>query len=1285
MCDEEIILRPDVRNLNPVGIFNLGNICFASAALQPLMHIPNFVSAVLRIWPQTTSMKEIQLFTLAYVISSMKEQKSMFLPSSNLLASLGFGEYKQYDLQEFFINLIKEYKQDGGFHFDENIAYLEKLFRIVTRTKDGDAIIESVDYCLWLQSNIPLERSLGEFTTNDDGLAKGKVVITELPPVLCCGFGGGSRMGARRVGTTFPLDVMIDKYTYRLYSIADFHGRDNAGHYRSFVRKGDTWLLFDDTKVTPVTDEEVHDYVSSRLRITFPVLCMYINDTELERLFAEHDTDPIPRVLEYTRESVKEPVAMFLNVATERSFDLHTLQFETTEFCHRFDTCDTFSELYQEFSEIVVNGNTMGPVAMWRLAGGVVISPLEKSGKMTPLFTDRIVVVPADDLPEDAVLVTIVGYSAEKGPMFLGYNVSSKGNRLRDTVKQIYDRDTENMWIHLPFRAQLMPLGNQTLMELCPQYIYGISVIIELPAVPVCAVSGALLTSGNESLNIIDSIPGFCNTLDAPGFYRYHLDTFSFKVKHCAVTYELMAPMNLEWDVFFRGIGVYLGIQEESWHLVRDKDGSELNVDFPPQYLSNITTRVIIRTERRAELNDIILTPEELEEDDNFTLPGTVSSSSSSSSSSACSADTSEDDVEPGDFLPPPEPYHHPKEDSSKIKPARQAKLVYKTSVNTGPTVRTETYLLDIEPPLDAPPLVPYTMAPAERDASLTDTERLMLRLTPDQSSFDVSVSTELNESPNENQNQLQAELNEHLIGTSHADPASALAAYGRLIKIGPLLTSNGRLDVNETFMCNRIHCGASMHLTFASPDTSACKVSAATPHRCVTMSKTTTEQLHKYLRGVGLVPKLGKEFMEKVKRDLHDDHLKDQRIRRAYQHVHEMTIAQRLASWENLPNLCRLVEADGGTSKIIEEDGCVTFCGIMPSFCHRYVESEIFFGVVSTDGSFQTGVGRGNILAIVTLTGSRTILPLAWAWAATESKANMTALISLFKDSERGKLETVISDEGSGILSAVTDILGEKCIAICAKHRESHISPAAAKYYWGMIKADTKSTYLKNRLKLEMEHPGEFAKLRERLPRLTRWETAHVRDGMTTNGIVESFNSMCAPLKKMEPYVILRQVYAMARQQIIALRGETEIEGLTYTSAAHRYLNLCVQIAGRIQVRSKNPDGTYNLLAGESQYQVDTILGTCSCCTREQVGLPCPHIVRCCIDTSKSWSKFVHPRYILGDIRKVFPEIPVSIDFSTILPVTHRVRPPVVHQLRGKQKRGRGAMDKRSGKRNKR
>lgn len=63
-----------------------------------------------------------------------------------------------------------------------------------------------------------------------------------------------------------------------------------------------------------------------------------------------------------------------------------------------------------------------------------------------------------------------------------------------------------------------------------------------------------------------------------------------------------------------------------------------------------------------------------------------------------------------------------------------------------------------------------------------------------------------------------------------------------------------------------------------------------------------------------------------------------------------------------------------------------IVFAGFVPDYSVIFIHSELFLQVVELDTRNQNGISGGRLYFTITMTGNRSILPIAIAWAHTES-----------------------------------------------------------------------------------------------------------------------------------------------------------------------------------------------------------------------------------------------------------------------------------------------------------
>ncbi|HJJ91170.1 MAG TPA: SWIM zinc finger family protein, partial [Methanocorpusculum sp.] len=577
---------------------------------------------------------------------------------------------------------------------------------------------------------------------------------------------------------------------------------------------------------------------------------------------------------------------------------------------------------------------------------------------------------------------------------------------------------------------------------------------------------------------------------------------------------------------------------------------------------------------------------------------------------------------------------------------------------------------------LEAPPVatpritsVPGRNSISESRQDLTEFERHIMHIAEEgaRSALTKSNFNSIEQSDIEEE---EVESILDMLDLTFVSPEQALACYSRLTKDKQYLVQTQHAGDALFYRCAVRHCKAFLALMFNG---SSFKVITVDNHTCTQHSKTNNQELDEYIKELGKQANLGESYFDKVRAYFKDPALSTLRIRRRYNKMFNLTKNQRLDSWRKLPGLVKQVIDDGGTGLIELKNDQVHFAAIMPSFIHQYVSSSIFFGVIVVDGSFHCGIGRGQLLACVTLTGSRKILPIIWGWATTESKKKITQLFSLFRDDERKKVLTVISDSGSAILSAVKDVFGD-IYGLCSRHKQGHLSKKCSPCFWKMMRARTPSEYKVVKESFAQRYPDDMNKIRWDLKYMSKFEMDRPMDDLLTNGVVESFNSVCKKWRNDEPYDLLKNIYCYARDVIIDLINDTsEI----LTTPSRMYMVEAAQVAGRLKLKERV---SKNIMIYSDEmmldYQVDLATNTCSCKGMQQTGLPCPHLIAALIMKGRGWIHLVHPRYVSSEIRAVFPDTPKIIDFTEIVPDDRDIHPPKKYSLVSRKKRQLGAID---------
>ena len=1272
-----------------VGIRNDGNSCYAAAVMQVIMPVTGLTNIVMRNEPRSRAMRSIQRFISKYLDACNKKEEYIQFPQPKIYEALGFAADPQ-DADEFFTKFVEEIRKDVT---ESDGNQLDDMLQLrVWFGPEAERVFEQT-YVLRTTAKLSMERAVAagievmaavdgdrDLTVWESGQGDTPTVIENLPHVLTIAFGRvqeketavkGSKgvrprdkpskkrlgikdhdeqkadeskrspteMSKRRVWSDcrqiqehMQLGDQGGVVDYTLFGFVVHMGESYFGHYVSVVRCRNDWVYCNDSVCRIVPREFIENYLNGNIpRVTRITMAFYFRTESKDMLFGE---EPIYKVVHWNPRQLRKGKQImdgniWLRVFTASNLDPWSLRLDgpSHELC--FNGIGTSEELYEAVAKCcpeVPYRHKNDAIQVWMVCSGVAIDLLARSsGRLANAFVNQSIFVTYGPCEKSRILIFEIKYDnsevLSKRVSVLGAHVSTYGQRISEYIEKWYPTlQYQGLWV---CPADICLSFN--LESVSPNTTFLNAKVVTV---------GFLVIETNADVPVVNAVKkqhhyyGTEREFASPGeFYRYYKYRFEVSVRYGSDRRTFHVPNGVTWEDLVQEIKSAMINDDTNISLRYAKNGQFVNFKLPPRHLDGL----LVDAERTKNSQattavDALIVQQPPE--------------------NARQAKQKARTIRHALLLA-----DHPRTDVIPLHPVRDQGLV--------PDSRSRLAESDVVQETDQHP-----------DKGEADIEKV-IRALQTQASFIAAIEGDSEQiDPPESSSALQAMLNE-LRGKICESPKDAIVAYSKIVTTGPLIKASARTGNDQQFRCQRIHCTAYLHICYSGSG-DQCHIVGAAPHSCVSQSKTSNHAIERYLLELGRRDKLGSSFMSQVRNALGDPYITDGRIRRAYDRIWSLTTSKRLKTWNLLPGLCELIRKDGGTAVLHRTEAGVKFCGIMPSFCHAYLQSKLFFPVVATDGSFQCGIGRGHLLAIVALTGERTILPLAWGWGDSEDKENMVALMSLLSEEERKLIRTVISDEGKAIISAVTECFGAQCIALCLKHKEQYVSPQARALFWKMGKADSRAKYENAKRRLEQEFPSTYANLLPVFQHLFRWEANRPRDFLTTNGIAESFNSMCKNLKSAEPYALLRHIYALSRAGILNLiQGDG-----AYTKAATAYLTLAIQISQRMSLADSYEDNTHLVRTNEGEFQVDLAARTCTCKMCEDCGLPCPHLISAAVKKSERWECLIHPRYRKSEIRDAFPEPPRSIDFTAVCP-EEDIRPVELYSMKTKRKRGKSVMDR--------
>lgn len=380
-------------------------------------------------------------------------------------------------------------------------------------------------------------------------------------------------------------------------------------------------------------------------------------------------------------------------------------------------------------------------------------------------------------------------------------------------------------------------------------------------------------------------------------------------------------------------------------------------------------------------------------------------------------------------------------------------------------------------------------------------------------------------------------------------------------------------------------------------------------------------------------------------------------KIRRIYNKIFNLTPSRRIKSWSKLDSFIEIIEKRGGRGQIIRtmneetSENEIIFAGFVPDYAISFINSEMFFPVVQLDTRFQTSISGGKLYAMITLTGDRTILPIAAAWAPSESSDNTNLLFEMLED-ELTKIQSCHTDEGKGLIKSIEEnnITNHLCIFHMLLH---------SKYktlFRKLVNAEDSHEYatLKEEIISQCATLRDYLNTDNRWSKVSRFESSAPRDQNLATSGVESFNAFITRnnLKNKEPLIVFQEIYKFG---FIALKRITR-QTKYLTDSASKWLSYALPISNHLSIsqtnlqigifevgkKNKDPSCTVTILPGENP--------DCTCKFYSDCGFPCVHILAVARKFKIDWCPWIHQRYFPLKYRSMFGEHYKYIDFNQIV-----------------------------------
>ena len=315
------------------------------------------------------------------------------------------------------------------------------------------------------------------------------------------------------------------------------------------------------------------------------------------------------------------------------------------------------------------------------------------------------------------------------------------------------------------------------------------------------------------------------------------------------------------------------------------------------------------------------------------------------------------------------------------------------------------------------------------------------------------------------------------------------------------------------------------------------------------------------------------------------------------------------------------------------------------------FLKSKAFFGFIVIDGTFLKYCNKGNLIIFTTCTGNHEIIPVAYGFCQSENSQDISSFLEIIKQNvPEDTIKVFISDEGTGITSAIHNIFPHANHLNCYLHKKSHLHGKAKKIFERATFAKNKEEYNKIIEDIDKNIPKEE---REKLKKLCQEFSPLFYDdltqGMITNGICESINSI---LKREKNHTILDELNCL--YDIL----RTKCEDIPFTGDYTQYIkeiktqfitpvNSICQVcrkgkSKKVDIIEKTNSQTYKFTVIKENDRIN-----CTCNWSKHMGCGCQHIyhVLHMYTDLGNYNQTIHPGYTKEAIAEFQQSLPERIN----------------------------------------
>ena len=232
---------------------------------------------------------------------------------------------------------------------------------------------------------------------------------------------------------------------------------------------------------------------------------------------------------------------------------------------------------------------------------------------------------------------------------------------------------------------------------------------------------------------------------------------------------------------------------------------------------------------------------------------------------------------------------------------------------------------------------------------------------------------------------------------------------------------------------------------------------------------------------------------------------------------------------WLKLPSFVEIINTEQNLAFM---NAGKQFIFLTFPYTKKFVNSKAFLDVIFIDGTLCTDHCKTTLLAAVTVTSDRIILPLAVAVTTGETLENyMTFLQHLSRFMPDSMKLIFMADQHPSISSSINAVYPLSCFIPCAWHVLKHLRCPKVVFF-ALLRADNIKLYETRWKEFQEKYPDSANKVSSFIDSMAYAKNNKVKLGFITDSPIEAFNAAIKQYRSKEPLILLKYIFEWALGQ---------------------------------------------------------------------------------------------------------------------------------------------------------